>query len=151
MPRASTLHPKGFPIHGEAQHLRRGLERPIRGLSLLLPDYAIAGGDILPSCLTISVAGPSTTPPWFVNDLQVEDDATPLDLPGFDPAVEDPDGLGERGDMRAGGKPTRVSKWGCHGVRAWYRAPGHTVATTNVFLQLVGGCQGAKFWRGCHR
>lgn len=113
--RASTLQPKWLPIHRETEHLQRGLERSIGCLSLL-PDDAIAGGDILASCCDIPAACSCATPTWLVNDLQVEDDATSLDLPGFDSTVEDADSLREGGDVHAGGEATRVGEGGCHGV-----------------------------------
>lgn len=147
--RASTLQPKWRPIHRETQHLQRGLERSIRCLSLL-PNDAIAGRDVLPSCCNIPAACSRATPAWFINDLQVEDDPTSLDLPRLDSTVEDADGLGEGGHMQAGGEATGVGVCGCEGVRAGQRAPGHAVATVNVFLQLVCGCKGTEFRRGCH-
>lgn len=112
---ASTLQPKRLPIHREPQHLQRGLERSIGSLSFL-PDDAVAGRDILASCCNIPAACSGATPTWLVNDLQVEDDATSLDLPGFDSSVEDADGLGERGDVHAGREATGVGEGGRHWV-----------------------------------
>lgn len=102
------------------------------------------------SCCNIPAACSCATPTWLVNDFQVEDDPTSLDLPGFDSTVEDADGLREGGDVQAGGEAAGVGEGGRHGVWAGQRAPGHPVATVNVFLQLVGGCKGIEFRRGCH-
>lgn len=113
--RASTLQPKRLPVHREAQHLQRGLERSIGCLSFL-PNDAIAGRDVLASCCNIPAACGCTTPTWLVNDLQVEDDPTPLDLPGFDSTVEDADSLRERRNMRARGEATGVGEGSRHGV-----------------------------------
>lgn len=113
--RASTLQPKWCPIHREPQHLQRGLERSIGCLSLL-PNDAIAGRDVLASCCNIPAACSCATPAWLINDLQVEDDPTSLDLPRFDSTVEDADGLREGRDVQAGGEATGVGVGGCHGV-----------------------------------
>lgn len=147
--RASTLQPKRLSVHREAKHLQRGLERSIGRLALL-PDDAIAGRDVLASCCIIPASCSCAAPPWLVNDLQVEDDAASLHLPGFDSAVEDADSLREGGDVHAGGEAAGVGEGGRQGVCAGQRAPGHPVATVNVFLQLVGGCQGIEFGRGSH-
>lgn len=93
--RATTLQPKRLPVHREPQHLQRGLKRSIGCISLL-PDNAIAGRDVLASFCKIPAACSCATPPtWLVNDFQVENDPTSLDLPWFDSTVEDADGLGE--------------------------------------------------------
>lgn len=113
--RASTLQPKWLPVHREPQHLQRGLERSIGCLSLL-PDDAIAGRDVLASCCNIPAACSCATPTLLVNDLQVENDPTSLDLPGFDSTVEDADGFREGGDVQAGGQATGVGEGGPHGV-----------------------------------
>lgn len=147
--RASTLEPKRLPIHREPQHLQRGLERSIGCLSLF-PNDAIAGRDILASCCNIPAAGSCATPACLINNLQVEDDPASLDLPGFDSTVKDADSLRERGDVQAGGYASRIGKGVCHGIRAGQRAPGHSMATVNVFLQLVGGCERIEFWRWCN-
>lgn len=146
--RASTLQPKWLPVHRKPQHLQRGLERSIRCLSLL-PDDAITGRDVLASGCNIPAACSCATPAWLINDLQVEDDPASLDLPGFDPTVEDADGLREGGHVHPGGEAPRVGEGTCQGVCAGQRAPGHPVATVNVFLQLVGGCEGIEFRGGC--
>lgn len=147
--RAPALQPKGRPIHREPQHLQRGLERSVRRLSLL-PDDAIAGGDVLASRCDAPAACSCAAPARLIDDLQVEDDPTSLDLPRFDSTVEDAYGLGEGGDVQAGGEAAGVGEGGRQGVRAGQRAPGHAVATVNVFLQLVGGCKGIEFRRGRH-
>lgn len=65
--RAATLQPKGLPVHGEAQHLQRGLEGSIRSFTFL-PDDAVAGGDILASCDTPASCGCAAAT-WLVDDL----------------------------------------------------------------------------------
>lgn len=114
-PRAPTLQPKWLSIHGEAQHLQRRLERSIGGLSFLSDD-AIAGRDVLASRCNIPTACSCAPPSWLVDDFQVENDATPLDLPWFDSAVEDSDGLREGGGVWAGGEATGSGKGGRHRV-----------------------------------
>lgn len=148
--RASTLEPKWLPIHWEAQHLQRGLERSIGNVSLL-PNNAITGRDVLASWHDIPAACSVPTPASLINDLQVEDDASSLDLPGFDSTVEDADSLGEGGDVQAGREAAWVREGVCHGIKAGKRAPGHAVAAVNVFLQLVGGCKRTEFWGRCKR
>lgn len=113
--RASALEPKRLPVHREPQHLQRRLERSIGCLSFL-PDDAIAGRDVLASCCNAPAACSCATPTCLVNDLKVEDDPTPLDLPGFDSAVEDAYSLGEGGDVQAGGEATRVGKGASQGI-----------------------------------
>ena len=131
--RASTLQPEWLPVHREPQHLQGRLERSIWGLSLF-PNDTIAWRDVLASCWNIPTATSCATPAWLVNDLQVEDDPTSLDLSWFDPTVEDADGLGERRDVHAGGETTRVRESRPCGVWAGQRTPGHPVATVNVLL-----------------
>lgn len=144
---APALQPKRLPVHGEAQHLQGRLERAVGGVSLL-PDDAVAGRDVLaPRRDTPAGRAP---PAGLVDDLQVEDDATSLDLPGFDPAVEDADSLREGGGVQAGREAARGGEGGRHGVRAGEGAPGHPVAAVNVFLQLVSGRQGVEFGRRGH-
>lgn len=115
-PSASTLQPKWLPVHGKSQHLQRRLEWSIGSLALPLTNDAIAGRDALASCLNIPAARRCATSTWLVDDLQVEDDATPLDLPRLDPAVEDSDGLGKGGDVWARGEATWAGEGGRHGV-----------------------------------
>lgn len=146
--RTSILEPKGLPIHRKAQHLQGRLKRSIRCLSLLSND-AIAGGDVLAPCCYVPAAYARTASARLIDDLQVEDDSTSLDLPRFNPTVEDANSLGERGDVQARGEATRVREGARHGIRARQRTPRHPVAAMNVFLQLVGGCKGIELRRGC--
>lgn len=146
--RASALEPKRLPVHREAQHLQRRLERSV-GCFSFLPDDAVAGRDVLASCCNTPAARSCAAPPRLINHLQVEDDPPPLDLPGFDSAVEDAYSLREGGDVQAGGEAARVGKRASQGIGAGQRAPGHAVATVNVFLQLVGGGKRIEFRRGC--
>lgn len=113
--RTPTLQPKRLPIHWESQHLQGRLERSVRSLSLPAND-TVARRDILPSCCDIPCACSCATPARFVNDLEVEDNPTSLDFSRLDSTVEDADGLGERGDVHAGGEAARVGKRRCHGI-----------------------------------
>lgn len=90
--RTSILDPKGLPVHGKAQHLQGRLKRSIRRLSLLSND-AITGWDVLAPCCYAPAAHARTASAWLIDDLQVEDDSTSLDLPRFHPTVEDANGL----------------------------------------------------------
>ena len=45
---SSTLEPKWLPVHGEAQHLQRRMEGPVRTLGFL-PDDSVSGRDVLPT------------------------------------------------------------------------------------------------------
>lgn len=146
--RASTLQPERRPVHGEAQHLERRLERPVGSLAFLADD-AVARRDVVAASGRAPAACRRAASARLVYDLQIEDDPASLHLPGFDSAVEDADSLGEGGDMRAGGEAAGTGEGGGHGVGTGQRAPGHPVAAVNVFLQLVGGCQGVEFGQGC--
>lgn len=103
--RTCTLKPEWFAIHWESEHLQRRLERSIGCLSLLAND-AIVRRDALASCCNIPISSSCATPSCLINDLQIEDDPTSLDLPGFDSTVEDADSLRERRDVQAGGEAT---------------------------------------------
>lgn len=92
------------------------------------PYYTIPGWDFRPS--SIHLWHPSTGF-GFVNYLQVQDYATSLDLPRFDPAVEDADRFGERRDGRTGREGVG------HGVRSRQRSTRHPVASVDVLLQFV--------------
>lgn len=86
--RTSVLEPKGLPIHWKAQHLQGRLKRSIRGLSLLSDD-AVAGWDVVAPCRYVPAAHTGTASARLIDDLQVEDDSTSLDLSRFNPTVED--------------------------------------------------------------
>lgn len=90
--RTSILEPKRLPVHWKAQHLQGRLKRSIRRLSLLSND-AITGWDVLAPHCYIPAAYTGTTSARLIDDLQVEDDSTPLDLPRFNSAVEDANSL----------------------------------------------------------
>lgn len=84
----SVLEPKGLPIHWKAQHLQGRLKGSIRGFSLLSDD-AVAGWDVLAPCRYVPAAHTGTASARLIDDLQVEDDSASLDLPRFNPTVED--------------------------------------------------------------
>lgn len=70
---------------------------------MLFPNDAIPGWDFRPPRERLRC--PSTcysTVFGFVNDLQVQDYASSLHLPWFNPAVEDADSFRERRDGRTG-------------------------------------------------
>lgn len=116
------------------------LEWPIRHVPMLFPNDAIPGWDFRPP--RVRLRWPSTgysTIFSFVNDLQVQDYASPLNLPRFYPAVEYADSFGEWGDGRTGWRCG--SCWVGQRVGSWQRSSRHSMTTMDVFLQFMSSCE----------
>lgn len=77
------LQPVRLSVHGEARHFHGRLEGSVRHVATPLADDAVPGRNSSPP------VGGTPTSSCFVNDLQVQDDATSFDLSGFDAAVQD--------------------------------------------------------------
>lgn len=108
-----------------------------------LANDTVSGRDLGPG----QAPGPVIGLPTFVNDFEVEDDAAALGLAGFDLTVDDADGLREGRDRGANaGPPSHAAA--VLGVGTGQGAPGHAVASPDVFLEPVHGGAGVQLGRG---
>lgn len=110
---------------------------------LALSDDAVSGWDLGPS----QAPGPISWLPTFVNDFEVEDDATAFGLTGFHLTVDDADGLREGRDRRTDASPTTHAP-AILGVWTRQGASGHAVASSDVFLEPVHRGAGVELGRG---
>lgn len=108
-----------------------------------LANDTVSGRDLGPS----QAPGPIGWLPTFVNDFEVEDDAAAFGLTGFHLTVDDADGLREGRDRRTNASPTTHAP-AVLGVWTWQGAPGHAVASPDVFLEPVHRGTGVEFGRG---
>lgn len=108
-----------------------------------LADDTVSGWDLGPS----QAPGPVGWLPTFVNDFEVEDDAAALGLAGFHLTVDDADGLREGRDGRTDASPATHAPT-ILGVWTGQGAPGHAVASTDIFLEPVHCSTGVELGRG---
>lgn len=108
-----------------------------------LANDTVSGWDLGPS----QAPGPIGWLPTFVNDFEIEDDAATFGLAGFHLTVDDADGLREGRDRRTNASPATHAPT-ILGVWTRQGAPGHTVASPDVFLEPVHGSTGVEFGRG---
>lgn len=108
-----------------------------------LSNDAVSGWDLGPS----QAPGPIGWLPTFVNDFEVENDAAALGLTGFNLTVDDADGLREGRDGRTDASPATHAP-AVLGVWTRQGAPGHAVASPDVFLEPVHCGAGVELGRG---
>lgn len=108
-----------------------------------LANDTVSGRDLGPS----QAPSPIGWLPTFVDDFEVEDDAAAFGLTGFHLTVDDTDGLREGRDGRTNASPATHAPT-ILGIWTGQGAPGHAVASPDVFLEPVHRGAGVELGRG---